>query len=60
MVFERSVDDESGVIYVAVVDGPGSAVQKLVPYMGMKANAQGPVYRKAGVTLIEIQVVAEQ
>lgn len=54
------LDDESGEIYVAVVAGPGSAVQKLVPYMGMKVNAQGPVYHKAGVTLIEIQVVAEQ
>jgi hypothetical protein len=54
------LDDESGEIYIAVVHGPGSAVRKLVPYMGMKVNAQGPVYHKAGVNLIEIQVVAEQ
>ena len=54
------LDDESGEIYIAVVDGPVSAVRKLVPFMGMKVNAQGPVYRKAGVNLIEIQVVAER
>ena len=54
------LDDESGEIFIAVVDGPGSAVRKLVPFMGMRVNAQGPVYHKAGVHLIEIQVVAEQ
>ena len=54
------LDEENDQIYVAVYRGPASANAKLVPLMGMMVNAQGPVYREKGVTLIEIQIVAEQ
>ena len=54
------VEDGTGDLYVAVYKGPTSAVAKLAPFMGVKINAQGPVYEKGGLKLIEIQVVAEQ
>jgi hypothetical protein len=54
------VEDGTGEIYVAVYKGPTSAVAKLAPYMGVEVNAQGPVFEKGGIKLIEIQVVAEQ
>jgi hypothetical protein len=54
------VEDGTGDIYVAVYKGPTSAAAKLAPLMGLKINAQGPVFEKGGLKLIEIQVVAEQ
>ena len=54
------VEEKTGDVYVAVWKGPRSAKDKLLPLMSMKVNAQGPVYERGGVKLIEIQVVAEQ
>ncbi|MDX1384780.1 MAG: hypothetical protein R3190_14100 [Thermoanaerobaculia bacterium] len=54
------VEDDTGDVYVAVWKGPRSAQDRLLPLMGVKVNAQGPVYERGGVRLIEIQVVAEQ
>jgi hypothetical protein len=54
------VEDSTGDIYVAVYKGPTSAAAKLAPLMGAKVNAQGPVYEKNGLKVLEIQIVAEQ
>lgn len=54
------VEDGTGDIYVAVYKGPTSAVSKLAPYVGLGVNAQGPVWEKGGLKLIEVEVVAEQ
>jgi hypothetical protein len=54
------VEDGTGEIFVAVYKGPTSAAAKLAPFMGLEVNAQGPVFEKGGLKLIEIQVVAEQ
>ena len=54
------IEDETDEIFIAVWKGPRSAQDKLLPLMGLKINAQGPVFERGGVKLIEIQVVAEQ
>ena len=54
------LEDGTGTLWVAVYKGPTSAAAKLLPLMGRKVNAQGPVWSQGGVNLIEIQVVAEQ
>lgn len=54
------LEEETGEIYIAVWKGFQSATPKLAPYMGMKVNAKGFVYSKAGTHLIELQIVSEQ
>ena len=54
------VEKETGEIYVAVGKGPSSVTTKLVPLMGLQVNALGPVWEKAGLKLIEVEVVSEQ
>ena len=54
------VEDGTGDVYIAVYRGPTSAVSKLAPYMGLGVNAQGPVWEKGGLKLIEVEVVSEQ
>jgi hypothetical protein len=54
------VESETGDIYVAVGKGPSAVTAKLVPLMGLKVNALGPVWEKAGLKLIEVEVVSEQ
>jgi hypothetical protein len=46
-------------VYLAIYRG-GNAAPKLAGLMGKTVNAQGPVYARHGVNLIDIQVVAEQ
>jgi hypothetical protein len=54
------LDQENGELYIAVGKNATSPNPKLLPLMGKMVNAQGPVYRRHGVQLIEIQIVAEQ
>jgi len=54
------LEDGTGDLYIAVYKGATSAVPKLAPFMGVKVNAQGPVWSRRGLNLIEIEVVAEQ
>ena len=54
------VEDGSGDLYIAVYKGPTSAAAKLAPFMGAKVNAQGPVWTRDAIRMIEIEVVAEQ
>lgn len=53
------VQEGTGAIFVAVGKDGESAVKKLLPLVGSKVNVQGPVYRKDGLNMIEIQVVSE-
>ena len=54
------VEDGTGDVYLTVYKGPTSAAAKLAPFMGAKVNAQGPMYEKNGLKMLEIQIVAEQ
>ena len=54
------LDDESGQIYFPVGKNMTSPNAKLLPLMGMMVNAQGPVFRRHGVNMIELNIVAEQ
>ena len=54
------LDEEKGLLYIAVYKGGISAADKLAPLMGKMVFARGPVYREYGINLIEIQIVSEQ
>jgi len=53
------VQEGTGDIFVAVWKNGDSAVKKLTPLIGKKVNAQGVVYRKKGMNVLEIGIVAE-
>lgn len=53
------VQEGTGEVFVAVGKDGESAVKKLLPLIGSKVNVQGPVYRKNGLNMIEIQVISE-
>ena len=53
------LDAETDELYIAIWKGSKSANEKLAPHIGTKVNAQGKTYKKHGVNLIEISVVAE-
>ncbi len=53
------VQEGTNEIFVAVWKNGESATAKLTPLIGKKINAQGTIYRKNGLNVIEIGIVSE-
>lgn len=53
------IEEGTGDAYVVVWKDGNSPVAKVQPLLGKKVNAQGVVYEKKGVRVIEVSMIAE-
>lgn len=53
------VEEGSGAVYFLIGKNGDSVRPKIEDLIGLKANVQGPVYRKDGVNVLEVLVASE-